>query len=165
MFSLTKTTRNSKATALVSRSLIALVRHLSASSIIKTTTRKEGDISSVFVSLSGVSPDPLPSRFADIKRQLIQGHEKAVTASWKRLLQKLATENEALKQRGSAIIPEIQFEDLKNPSEQFLKETKKRGVAVIRSVVPEDEARAYKTEVEDYVKINPWTKGISTFCR
>lgn len=122
-------------------------------------TRKEGDISSVFVSLSGVTPDPLPQRFADIKRQLIQGYEGAVTASWKRLLEQLAVENETVKQKGPDIIPSIHFKGLPNPSQEFISDIKKRGVAVIRGVVPEDEARGYKNEVEDYVKLNPWTKG------
>jgi len=125
-------------------------------------TRKEGDISSVFVSLSGVTPDPLPQRFADIKRQLIQGSESAVTASWKRLLEQLAVENQIVKQKGPDIIPSIQFRDLQNPSQDFISDIKKRGVAVIRGVVPEDEARGYKNEVEDYVKLNPWTKGNTT---
>jgi effector-binding domain-containing protein len=96
---------------------------------------------------------------------LIQGNEGAVAASWKRLLEQLAVENETVKQRGPDIIPQIQFKDLQNPSQEFIADIKKRGVAVIRGVVPENEARGYKNEVEEYVKLNPWTKGtfLSTF--
>ncbi len=122
-------------------------------------TRKEGDISSVFISLSGVTPEPLPQHFAEIKRQLIQGNESAVTAGWKRLLEQLVVENETVKQRGPAIIPSIQFKDLQTPSKEFIADIKKRGVAVIRGVVPENEARGHKSEVEEYVKLNPGTKG------
>jgi hypothetical protein len=125
------------------------------------TSRKEGDISSVFVSLSGVKPEPLPERFANIKRQLIQGNEERLSASWQRLLEQLAVENETVKQRGPNIIPQIQFSDLKNASEEFIEETKKRGVAVIKSVIPENEARGYKEEVEEYVRLNPSTRGES----
>jgi len=64
-----------------------------------------------------------------------------------------------VKQKGPAIIPSIQFQDLQNPSKEFIADIKKRGVAVIRGVVPENEARAHKNEVEEYVKLNPWTKG------
>jgi Gig2-like len=156
MFALTKSSLQSTATSCLSKSPI-LVRQLGTHA---QATRKEGDISSVFVSLSGVTPEPLPQRFAEIKRQLIQGNENAVTASWKRLLEQLAVENEVVKQRGPSIIPQIQFKNLQNPSQDFITDIKKRGVAVIRGVVPEDEARGYKNEVEEYVKLNPWTKGI-----
>ena len=163
MFAITKSSLQSTATSCLSKAPI-LVRQLGTHA---QATRKEGDISSVFVSLSGVTPEPLPQRFADIKRQLIQGNEGAVATSWKRLLEQLAVENETVKQRGPDIIPQIQFKDLQNPSQEFIADIKKRGVAVIRGVVPENEARGYKNEVEEYVKLNPWTKGtfLSTFLR
>lgn len=77
------------------------------------------------------------------------------------MLEQLAVENETVKQRGPNIIPQIQFSDLKNASEEFIEETKKRGVAVIKSVIPENEARGYKEEVEEYVRLNPSTRGES----
>jgi len=40
--------------------------------------KKEGDISSVFVSLSGATPTPLPERFTELKRVLIHGNEDPV---------------------------------------------------------------------------------------
>jgi hypothetical protein len=123
-------------------------------------SRKEGDISSVFVSLSGVKPEPLPERFANIKRQLIRGNEDRLNASWQRLLEQLSRENETVKKQGPNIIPQIEFSDLGIASQDFIQETKKRGVAVIKGVIPESEARGYKTEVEEYVKLNPWTKGM-----
>ncbi|MCJ1394932.1 hypothetical protein MMC18_007813 [Xylographa bjoerkii] len=122
--------------------------------------KKEGDISSVFVSLSGAAPTQLPDRFADIKQQLISGHEDAVRASWQRLLERLVIENAEIAQKGPAVVPQIDFSNLDNPSQEFLREVKKRGVAVVRSVVPQSEARGYKAEVEKYIKANPWTKGM-----
>lgn len=121
--------------------------------------KAEGDISSVFTSLSGTVPKPLPERFAAIKRQLIQGNEARLAESWKTLLKRLAVENEIVWRTGPNVIPQIEFEDLKNASENFTKDIRKRGVAVIRNVIPENVARGYKTEVEDYVKKNPATKG------
>lgn len=124
-------------------------------------TKKEGDISSVFVSLSGQAASKLPDRFADIKRNLVKGHEAALTEGWKRLLDKLVVENEVVAQKGPAIVPQIDFEALRDAKagDEFVEEVKKRGVAVVRGVVPEEEARGYKFEVEEYVKANPWTKG------
>lgn len=121
--------------------------------------KEEGDISSAFVSLSGASPTALPERFADIKRQLVRGNESLISASWKRLLKKLSIENELVAEKGPAMIPQIKFDDLNKPSEDIISQIKKRGVAVVHGVIPEQEARGYKNEVEEYVRANPWTKG------
>ncbi|PVH88398.1 DUF1479 domain protein [Cadophora sp. DSE1049] len=134
-----------------------LVRHVASQSV--SQSKAEGDISAVFPSLSGVVMEPLPERFTEIKRQLIQGNEERLTESWQRLLKQLAVENEIVKERGSDIIPQIEFEELRNAPSGFVKDIKKRGVAVIKGVVPENEARGYKNEVEDYVKRNPSTKA------
>jgi hypothetical protein len=135
------------------------IRHMASQA---KPARKEGDISSVFVSLSGQSPIQLPDRYIKIKQQLIQGNEDRLTASWKRLLEKLAVENESVAEKGPSIIPQIDFADLKTAPKDFFDAVKKRGVAVVRGVVPEDEARGFKTEIEEYVRANPSTKGF--FC-
>ncbi|KAJ5107798.1 DUF1479-domain-containing protein [Penicillium angulare] len=121
--------------------------------------RKEGDISSVFVSLSGVKQEALPERFADQKRRLIAGNETKVKESWDRLLRNLREEVQTISERGSSVIPSIDFKDIKNAPKSFQQELRKRGVAVVRGVVPEDEARSYKESIEDYVKANPHTKA------
>jgi uncharacterized protein DUF1479 len=121
--------------------------------------KKEGDISSVFISLSRTSTNKLPERFTAIKRQLIASNEDAIRSSWHRLLECLAAENKGVAQRGHSIVPQIDFADLSRPSDEFLAEVRKRGVAVVRGVVPENEARAYKTAIEEYVRANPGTKG------
>ncbi|SPO06245.1 related to DUF1479 domain protein [Cephalotrichum gorgonifer] len=121
--------------------------------------KKEGDISSVFVSLSGADRPPLPDRFRAIKNSLISGNEEKVIASWNRLLKQLLSENEIIARHGSSVIPTLEFANLESELERLRSEIKKRGVAVIRGVVPEAEARAYKSEVEEYVKKNPTTRA------
>ena len=123
--------------------------------------KKEGDISSVFVSLSGGAATPLPERFTDIKRKLLRGHEDAIVASWKHLLERLAVENKIIAEKDSAIIPQIKYEDLSRSPKQFEDAVRKRGIAVIRNVIPESEARRYKDDTEAYTKANPQTKGKS----
>jgi hypothetical protein len=66
-------------------------------------TKEAGDISSVFPSLSGKKPDPLPSRFADLKKSLIKGNEDAVSASWQRLLTSVRKEIDEVKKLGSDV--------------------------------------------------------------
>ena len=125
-------------------------------------SKKEGDISSVFVSLSGGERKELPSRFRDLKLALVAGHEKEVVAGWNRLLDGLLTENETVAARGPSIIPTVQFDNIDSDLESARGEIQKRGAAVVRGVVPEQEARAYKSEVEEYVGKNPGTRGESS---
>ncbi|KAL4889772.1 hypothetical protein BDV59DRAFT_210063 [Aspergillus ambiguus] len=121
--------------------------------------RQEGDISSVFVSLSGKENAPLSQRFAEQKKRLIAGREDQVKASWDRLLHQLREEVQLIEERGSDIIPSIDFKDIHNAPKKFQNELRKRGVAVVRGVVPEHEARAYKEEIESYARANPGTKA------
>ncbi|KAL2759759.1 hypothetical protein ACRALDRAFT_1067513 [Sodiomyces alcalophilus JCM 7366] len=127
-----------------------------------TESKKDGDISSVFRSLSGGGgQDELPPRFADVKRSLLtrsQGRD-ALYASWNRLLKRLQDDIGVIRETRSTIIPEISFADLDNPSSNFNEAFRKRGVAVVRNVVPEKEARSYKEEVERYVAANPSTRA------
>jgi hypothetical protein len=124
----------------------------------ESVPKKEGDISSVFRSLSGGDEEALPQRFADVKRSLV--HDKdALHASWVRLLRRLKDETEVVKAEGSACIPNIEFSDLDKPTPEFNKALRKRGVAIVRQVVPEKDAREFKNEIEKYVATNPSTKG------
>lgn len=72
--------------------------------------KKEGDISSVFVSLSGASAAPLPSRYRDLKQSLVRGREIDVVASWRRLLSHLRDENARIAAAGPDIIPMVDFD-------------------------------------------------------
>lgn len=123
--------------------------------------RKEGNISDAFSSLSGGEPAPLPPRYASIKTQLIAGREQEVTASFKRLLRLLRAEVKTISSLGSAIIPEINFHDITNHSRvhAFEKGLRKRGVAVIRGVVSEEEALGWKQDIKEYIRQNPQTKA------
>ncbi|KAK3348793.1 hypothetical protein B0T25DRAFT_458798 [Lasiosphaeria hispida] len=121
--------------------------------------KRTGDISDSFASLSGKKPQPLPDRFRQLKLELVRAHEDAVVASWKRLLATLRQENGDIALKGSSIVPTLRFNSLGEDLDQKKHEIKKRGVAVIRGVIPEDEARAYKFEIEEYVRRNPQTRG------
>ncbi|PWY88267.1 DUF1479-domain-containing protein [Aspergillus heteromorphus CBS 117.55] len=100
------------------------------------------------------SPDaeqtPVPAKSADQIKRLIARRQEQVKRSWARLLK-------------SDVIPSIDFKDIQAAPRSFQNELRKRGVAVIRGVVPEEEARAYKKEIEAYFPANPifelyWSK-------
>lgn len=121
--------------------------------------KKEGDISDAFTSLSGAKREPLPDRFRELKCDLVRGREKEIVASWGRLLRQLRRENEIIAKKGPSVIPQVEFSDFEKDVDVLKEEIRKRGAVVIKGVIPEAEARAYKDEVEEYVKKNPSTRG------
>lgn len=121
--------------------------------------KREGDISDSFASLAGVKDEPLPDHFRQLKLSLVEGREEKIQASWNRLLEELRAENEVVAKQGSRIIPEVRFEHLDEDLDRTRHEIKKRGAVVVRGVIPEDEARGYKFELEEYIRKNPQTKG------
>ena len=121
--------------------------------------KREGDISDAFASLSGMQFEPLEPRFAQVKARLISGHEDAVHESWNRLLASLREELPIIAEQQSSIVPEIDFKDIDNASTKFKDEHRKRGVAVIRGVIPQEEALDLKQDLRDYINANPHTKA------
>ncbi|KAF4429683.1 DUF1479 domain [Fusarium acutatum] len=122
-------------------------------------SKKEGDISDAFTSLSGAQREPLPDRYRQLKLSLLQGREDKIVRSWKKLLSELKRENEIVANKGPGVIPQIEFKDLERRNDTLREEVKKRGVVVVKGVIPEGEARAYKAEVEEYVARNPSTRA------
>ena len=121
--------------------------------------KREGDISDAFASLSGMEFKPLDSRFAELKARLANGNEEALHASWTRLLGSLREEIPLIASQKEKIIPEIDFKDIDNASPEFRAEHKKRGVAVIRNVIPDQDVLDMKQELREYIKANPHTKA------
>lgn len=125
----------------------------------QTQTKREGNIADAFVSLSGGPTTPLPQRFLELKRTLVGGHEDRVVKSWNRLLAELKRENQTIAREGPRVVPSLDYQDFDTDLNRLGDEVKKRGVAVIRGVLPEEEARSFKSEIEEYVRQNPHTKA------
>ncbi|KAK1994875.1 hypothetical protein LX36DRAFT_583553 [Colletotrichum falcatum] len=108
------------------------------------------------VSFYGAEPIPLPSRFAGVKKRLIAGHEAAVEASWRRLLDALRTEIADIQDRGSDLIPSINLADTNDPVrvEAFAHRLRRYGVAVIRGVVSPADAQSWVQETREYLDRN-----------
>ncbi|PWW80900.1 DUF1479-domain-containing protein [Tuber magnatum] len=121
--------------------------------------RVGGDISSVFPSLSGIAPPPLPDRYAKIKRQFIVGRERILAESWERLLLELEKETAVVKRFGSDIIPQVEFGDFSSLPKERIEEIKKRGVVVLKNVIPDKEALAMKESLKEHIKRNSWAKA------
>ena len=153
-------TRTLAGTTVVPRRLISstVTRRVAAAA----PQKREGDISDAFASLSGRDFAALEPRFANVKTRLIQGHEREVETSWKRLLSTLQHELPVISQLGSSVIPTIDFKDIDNAPPEFRSEHKKRGVAVIRNMFPRQEALELKEGIREYIKANPHTKTFPT---
>ncbi|KAK3348809.1 hypothetical protein B0T25DRAFT_519180 [Lasiosphaeria hispida] len=106
------------------------------------------------LSFYGTEPVPLPTRFANIKRSLTQGHEEALSASWTRLLTALAPAVSHIESRGNNITPAIDFSDITNPTETaaFARDLKRYGLGVVRGVVPRPDAQAAIDETVKYLE-------------
>ncbi|OAP57023.1 hypothetical protein AYL99_09135 [Fonsecaea erecta] len=121
-----------------------------------TLTKEAGDISSVFPSLSGKKSDPLPPRFSALKKTLIKGNEDAITASWHRLSKSLAREIAEIRSEGSNVIPSIDFQDVVAGTvpQSKLDAIRHRGTAVIRNVLPREQALDLKRQARKYIEAN-----------
>ncbi|KAI0438037.1 DUF1479-domain-containing protein [Xylaria telfairii] len=106
-------------------------------------------------------PIPLSSRFAKLKRNMIACREKDVAESFYRLLRALRKEADDIAARGSDVIPTIDYFDIHDSAKAsaFRRALRKRGVAVIKRVVPVTVAQTWKDETLDYIADNPQARG------
>lgn len=106
------------------------------------------------LSFYGTEPVPLPSRFAQIKRTLVAGHEAELEASWARLLDALKSEVEHIQSQGSSLTPSIDFTDIENPTKKadFSRDLRRYGVGVIRGVMPKSDCDVNVAETVKYLE-------------
>lgn len=107
-------------------------------------------------SFYGSEPIPLPTRFATIKRRLIQGREEAIEASWRRLLVALRAEIDHIQSRGTDLIPTIHFDDIDDPDKvaPFERDLKRYGVALVRGVVSQAQTETWIRQTREYITRN-----------
>ncbi|WWC60260.1 uncharacterized protein I303_102827 [Kwoniella dejecticola CBS 10117] len=125
--------------------------------------RQEGDISSVFSSLSGEAAVELPARFGELKRHIIgdESNQRALIDSWSRLTKRLGQAAEEIDRKKQDCIPQIAFDKLTSPSSSSssIKAIKATGAFVLKDVIDRRVAEGWLTEVEEYIKANPEVKG------
>lgn len=121
-----------------------------------TFTKKAGDISSVFPSLSGKKSPPLPARYSELKKRLISGKEDAVTQSWHRLLSSLKGEIAEVREKGNKVVADVEFKDIANGTvpQSFLDSIRLRGVGIVRNVLPRAYALELKQKALEYIEAN-----------
>lgn len=102
-------------------------------------------------------PIPLSSRFAKLKRNMIACRERDVAESFYRLLRELRREADEVAAAGTDAVPTIDYFDIHDAAKAaaFRKALRRRGVAVIKRVIPPAVAQAWKEETLDYMADNP----------
>ncbi|KAJ6468308.1 hypothetical protein C8R45DRAFT_1018246 [Mycena sanguinolenta] len=104
----------------------------------------------------------LPPRFTELKRAIASSSpnfEQDLTKAWKEVLGQLNEVTQTIAKEGTAYIPQVSFADLDKLSETQIAEIKRKGTVVIKDVVDDDQARAWKTSLEEFVKANPQSHG------
>ncbi|KAG6914834.1 hypothetical protein DXG01_015055 [Tephrocybe rancida] len=107
--------------------------------------------------------DPLPPRFADLKREIAASYpnfKERVTKAWGEIIAQLKVINAEIADTGPEYIPQINFADLNKLTAEQIATVKRRGSVVIRDVVPDAEAILWKQQLKDFSKANPDAIGI-----
>ncbi|KAF8574565.1 DUF1479-domain-containing protein [Ramaria rubella] len=103
-----------------------------------------------------------PPRFIELKKQLIASDPESRTRfkdAWDDLLGELAAMRKTIKEKGTDLIPQVEFADLDQVSPELIATIKTTGSVVIKNVVDDDEALAWKKSVKEYVAANPTIPG------
>ncbi|KIR34050.1 hypothetical protein I352_03283 [Cryptococcus deuterogattii MMRL2647] len=124
--------------------------------------RGEGNISSVFASLSGEGEKPLPPRFAELKRTIIgdEANQRRLVAGWGRLTKRLAEAAQEIEEKQQDIIPQTTYNEFINGgSEELTTRIKNCGAVIIREVVDQQTALKWLEDAKAYIAKNPSVKG------
>nr|XP_019012115.1 uncharacterized protein I206_02957 [Kwoniella pini CBS 10737]OCF50896.1 hypothetical protein I206_02957 [Kwoniella pini CBS 10737] len=125
--------------------------------------RQEGDISSVFSSLSGEAAVELPARFGELKRQIIgdETNQRSLVESWSRLTKRLGQAAEEIDRKKQNCIPQITYDELTSPSSspEVIEAIKTTGAFVLKNVIDRKVAEEWLSQTKSYIKANPEVKG------
>jgi len=102
----------------------------------------------------------MPARFADLKRALLPADDvgkKRFVQAWEEVLVALKAKAREVQNAKdtSEIIPVVEFADLSKISKEDVERIKRIGTVVIRNVIDDAQATAWKEELKVHVKSNP----------
>ncbi|ODM95117.1 hypothetical protein Ocin01_11564 [Orchesella cincta] len=119
------------------------------------SSKKPGSILSAFKS---DKDEELPEKYLSLKQELLNTNnlKDKLANSWTRLVKEIENETKEIKRLGPNVIPQVEFSDISKNGGTFpqniAEEVRKRGMVVIRNVVPQDEALEYKEKVKEYIQ-------------
>jgi len=105
----------------------------------------------------------LPEKYGTLKKEIASKlNPLTMQKTWGEVLDALQTMTSESAKAGPDIVPQIDFDDLRDLPNATLELIKRRGAVVIRNVVPKDEAEEWKQWLEEYVKVNDVTSEPET---
>ncbi|KAK2467413.1 hypothetical protein APHAL10511_000648 [Amanita phalloides] len=114
--------------------------------------KSEGTIAAIFTSLSGEEGSQLPIRFSDLKKSLWKDE---LVESWRQLLQELEEKIALINERGTEIIPQVEFKNLKSGlSDTQIANIKEVGTVLIKGGISQAEALSWKADIQAYAALN-----------
>ncbi|KZT73700.1 DUF1479-domain-containing protein [Daedalea quercina L-15889] len=105
---------------------------------------------------------PCPPRFVEIKQEIaasIPDFQARVTKAWTELLAELDVVTADIAKQGTEYVPQVDFAELSTLSPDKVEEIRRKGSVVIRNVVDDSEAAAWKDWLKEYVSTNPSIEG------
>lgn len=85
--------------------------------------------------------------------------EANVTKAWKEIIAELAVVTETISKQGTNYLPQLDFADLQNLTEAHKAEIRNKGCVVIRDVIDDQQAIAWRHNLQDFVAANPDVEG------
>ncbi|KAK0498457.1 hypothetical protein EDD18DRAFT_1071133 [Armillaria luteobubalina] len=85
--------------------------------------------------------------------------EERVTQAWADILVELKKVTQEISAGGSEFIPQVQFSELQNLPADKIAEIRRKGCLVIKDIVDDEQAIAWKKSLEDFVSNNPDVDG------
>lgn len=120
--------------------------------------KPKGDISSVFSHLGGRETQLDPSLLT-LKKEIAPKDPSVLNNAYERLIKSFEQETPEIKEKGSSVIPQVEFEEIQANNGRFPPhidaQIRQRGCVVVRNVIPEQEARGYKEQIKSYIGNHP----------
>nr|GAT52483.1 predicted protein [Mycena chlorophos] len=114
--------------------------------------------------------NPIDARFAEIKTAIAAQPEfggpdafaRKATEAWGEVIAELKEATRQIEEEGQAYIPRVSFADIQKGTltAEKIAEVKRKGTVVITDVVEDEKARAWKADLEEFIKNNPQTEGM-----
>ncbi|KIY44067.1 DUF1479-domain-containing protein [Fistulina hepatica ATCC 64428] len=98
-----------------------------------------------------------PPSLVDLKRSIADTYpdfKARATQAWAEIIDELAKATGTIAVEGSSYIPQMQFQDLANLSNERIQEIKRKGSLVIHDVVDDDVATQWKRDLDEFVTVN-----------
>ncbi|KAJ7579712.1 hypothetical protein C8J56DRAFT_281850 [Mycena floridula] len=102
------------------------------------------------------------AHFLEIKKEIAASYpdfQERATRAWGEILVELTLVTDAIKKAGQEYIPQVKFSELDKLSSEEIARIKRTGTVVIKDIVDDEQARAWKDSLAAFVKANPGVDG------